>query len=54
MVTEWAYGHVHAMYLLLNKSMGQHGFDVENDTVSSQEIIKHTLAFLHEHLFKPM
>jgi acetyl esterase/lipase len=38
----------------VNYSKGQHGFDLENDTLASQEIIKHTLAFLHEHLFKPM
>ena len=38
----------------VNYGQGQHGFDLENDSVSSQEIIKHTLAFLHEHLFKPM
>jgi acetyl esterase/lipase len=36
----------------MNYSDGQHAFDVENDTVRSQEIIKSTLAFLHEHLFK--
>jgi dienelactone hydrolase len=38
----------------VNYAEGQHSFDIENDTVSSQEIIKHTLAFLHEHLFKLM
>lgn len=38
----------------VNYPKGQHGFDVKNDTVRSREIIKHTLAFLHEHLFKPM
>ena len=38
----------------VNYSDGQHGFDINNNTVRSQEIIKHTLAFLHEHLFQPM
>jgi dienelactone hydrolase len=38
----------------VNYSDGRHAFDVENDTVRSREIIKHTLAFLQEHLFKPM
>src|SRR5687768_2684041 len=38
----------------VNYAEGQHAFDIENDTLASQEIIKHTLAFLHEHLFKPM
>ena len=37
----------------VNYTDGQHAFDVENDTVQAQEIIKHTLAFLHEHLDKP-
>jgi hypothetical protein len=38
----------------VNYADGQHAFDLENDTLASQEIIKHTLAFLHEHLFNPM
>jgi acetyl esterase/lipase len=38
----------------VNYSMGQHGFDLENDTGSSREIVKHTLAFLQEYLFLPM
>jgi dienelactone hydrolase len=38
----------------VNYSDGQHAFDVENDTVRSQEIIKHTLEFLREHLFQPI
>ena len=38
----------------VNYAEGRHGFDLENDTGSSREIVKHTLAFLQEHLFKPM
>jgi dienelactone hydrolase len=38
----------------VNFSEGQHGFDLENDTGPSREIVKHTLAFLQEHLFKAM
>lgn len=38
----------------VNYSKGKHAFDLENDTVQSQEIIKHTLFFLHEHLDKPL
>jgi acetyl esterase/lipase len=38
----------------VNYAGGQHGFDLENDTGSSREIIRHTLAFLQEHLFKAM
>jgi hypothetical protein len=41
-------------FTFVNYAAGQHAFDIENDAISSQEIIKHTLAFLYEHLFKPM
>jgi acetyl esterase/lipase len=37
----------------VNYADGQHAFDVENSTRRSQEIIKQTLEFLHEHLFQP-
>jgi hypothetical protein len=29
---------------------GEHGFDILNDDERSREIIKATLAFIHEHL----
>lgn len=34
----------------MNHPTGQHGFDILNDDARSREIIKATLAFLHEHL----
>lgn len=33
-----------------NHPAGMHGFDILNDDARSREIIKATLAFLHEHL----
>jgi hypothetical protein len=35
---------------LMNHPTGEHAFDILNDDVRSREIIKATLAFLHEHL----
>jgi acetyl esterase/lipase len=37
----------------VNYSKGEHAFDLENDTIRSRGIIKHTLAFLNENLFQP-
>jgi dienelactone hydrolase len=34
----------------MNHPGGEHGFDLLNDDARSREIIKATLAFLHEHL----
>lgn len=34
----------------MNHPNGQHGFDIFNDDARSREIIKATLAFMHEHL----
>ena len=38
--------------MFMNYSKGQHAFDIANDTVSSRQIIQHTLAFLQEHLLQ--
>jgi hypothetical protein len=35
---------------LMNHPNGEHAFDILNDSARSREIIKATLAFMHEHM----